>query len=135
MEKDQPVVLNLKGLLTQVLNSGKYKGMLEPGNLDLANRPQVINPDGSVSTVRSMSVDFDGKTYLLPTVIGNKIVSDDEAIKHFQDTGEHLGVFDNPDNATNYAKLLHYQQDLAYTNNDITQALDTLIGVISGAKK
>ena len=38
------------------------------GNINLANRPAVQNPDGSVSTVRSMSFNEDGKEVLVPTV-------------------------------------------------------------------
>lgn len=41
-------------------------GMLEAGNLDLSRRPEVKNKDGSISTVRSMSVGIDGKNILFP---------------------------------------------------------------------
>lgn len=85
------------------------------GNLDLNNRPVVKNPDGSISTVRSISVDGDrGRSILLPTVIGNRIVSNPDAIQHFQQTGENLGTFKNELLANAYAQFLHSQQAREY---------------------
>ena len=51
---------------------GSPKGLDTPGTIDIANRPIVKNPDGTISTVRSATVGFDDLTYVLPTVIGNK---------------------------------------------------------------
>lgn len=86
---------------------GKVKGLITLGNIDITQRPDVKNSDGSRSTVRSMSFEEGGKEILIPTVVGNKVVSDDEAIAEYHKTGKHLGMFDNPDNATAYAKQLH----------------------------
>lgn len=87
------------------------KGLLEKGNIDIHNRPVVKNPDGSISTVRSMSTNIDGREVLIPTVSDDgRIMSDDEAIDSFMRTGKHLGMFDNPDDATAYAESLHNQQ-------------------------
>lgn len=90
------------------------KGLLTPGNLDLSKRPTVKNADGSISTVRSITVDADGKALLLPTVIGDKVVSNEEAIAHWRKTGENLGVFDNSENADAYAQSLHEEQAAQY---------------------
>lgn len=79
----------------------------ELGNIDLYNRPHIKNPDGSVSTVRSMSFGEDGKEVLVPTAVGNSILSDPEAKKHYQQSGEFLGKFANPDEATRFAQRLH----------------------------
>lgn len=92
-----------------------HPGMLEFGNIDLANRPTVKNADGSISTVRSISVGVDnGQAVLIPTVVGDKVVSNDEAIKHWQQTGQHLGVFANEDSANAYAERLHEDQARQY---------------------
>lgn len=86
------------------------KGMLEPGNIDLDNRPAVRNADGSTSTVRTITAEFDGKTYLLPTIINGKLVSNDEAKQHFRQTGQHMGAFSSEDAAEDYDKKLHTEK-------------------------
>ena len=86
-------------------------GLQIPGNIDLNNRPQVKNADGTTSTVRTISVGIDGKEYLIPTVTDDgRVVSDEEAIELFKKTGRHFGAFDTPENATAYAQALHQQQ-------------------------
>ena len=81
------------------------------GNIDLNNRPIVKNEDGSISTVRSMSFEEDGKEILIPTVVNGKIVSEDEAIQHYYKTGEYLGKFDTVEEANAYAEQLHEEQE------------------------
>lgn len=91
------------------------RGQLQPGNIDLNNRPVVRNPDGSISTVRSISANFDGQEVLIPTVSDDgRILSDDDAIAQYQRTGRNLGIFDTPDNATAYAQSLHRDQEQQY---------------------
>ena len=85
-----------------------------PGNIDLHSRPVVHNADGSISTVRSITVGFGDKTYVLPTVIGDKVVSNKEAIDHFKKTGEHLGAFDTLPDAEGYSQRLHEAQAKEY---------------------
>jgi hypothetical protein len=51
---------------------------------------------------------------LIPTVVGGKVVSNDDAIAHYKKTGEHLGVFKNADDADAYAKSLHDEQASEY---------------------
>nr|WP_313216081.1 hypothetical protein [Stenotrophomonas geniculata] len=91
------------------------RGQRTAGNIDLSSRPVVQNPDGTISTVRSISANFDGQEVLIPTVSDDgRIMSDDEAIAQYQRTGRNLGVFDTPENATAYAESLHNQQAEMY---------------------
>jgi len=88
---------------------------LVPGNIDLHKRPVVRNADGTISTVRSMSTNIDGREVLLPTVSDDgKILSDDDAVALYRRTGKHLGMFGTPDEATAFAKRLHEDQAAEY---------------------
>lgn len=83
------------------------RGMITPGNIDLTRTPRIKNPDGSVSTVRSMSFGDDQGETLVPTVSPTGILDDEQAVDQYRRTGQHLGVFDTPENATAYAEQLH----------------------------
>ncbi|MBO9099441.1 transglycosylase SLT domain-containing protein [Rhizobium sp. K1/93] len=86
-------------------------GLLSPGNIDLSKRPVVKNPDGSISTVRSISIEQDGKEVLIPTVSPDgRVLTNEDAVKLYRQTGQNLGVFDGQDNADAYAESLHNQQ-------------------------
>jgi hypothetical protein len=85
-------------------------GLVTPGNIDVNKLPAVQNPDGTISTVRSMSVNIDGKEVLIPTVINGRVVSDEEAIQSYLKTGRHLGIFSSPEAATAYGKSLSAQE-------------------------
>jgi len=89
-------------------------GLLAPGNIDLNNRPVVHNPDGSISTVRSVGMNIDGRETLIPTVYGQSVLSNEDALRLYQMTGKHLGQFDTPENATAYAEQLHEAQAKQY---------------------
>lgn len=96
--------------------TGPVAGLMEPGNIDLTKRPQVKNADGSVSTVRSMSFEEDGKEVLIPTVSPDgKILSDADAIKLYRETGQHLGKFGSAAEADAYAQNLHKAQEGYYS--------------------
>lgn len=90
-------------------------GQTEPGNIDLSTRPVVHNSNGSISTVRSITVtDSDGHAVLIPTVVGDKVVSNKDAIAHYQKTGQHLGKFNSEAAADQYAESLHNDQAEMY---------------------
>lgn len=103
----------------QYVAGSNIPGMIEAGNIDIANRPVVRNPDGSISTVRSITVEADGKYVVLPTIDpeGNNLTPD-QAWDRFVRTHENLGVFDSQQAADNYAQSLHTQQEQMYVPND-----------------
>lgn len=72
---------------------------------------RVQNPDGSVSTVRTISTNIDGKEVLIPTVSKDgRIMSNDEAIQQYMQSGENFGKYDTVDQANQAAEQLHQQQ-------------------------
>lgn len=89
---------------------------LVPGTIDIMSRPVVQNPDGSISTVASMSIGTDEGEVLIPTVAddGSRVLSEEEAIEQYYRTGQHLGIFETPDIASKYAEMLHRQQEWEY---------------------
>lgn len=104
-----------------------FEGQFAPGNIDLWNRPQVDAGNGEIATVRSISIEEDGAHVLIPTVVGDKIVTDQEAIDHYRASGEHLGKFDTAEHATTYGTALSEAQ-AAYVkigpNNPLVGLLD-----------
>jgi hypothetical protein len=96
------------------LEEPEARPAFEQGNVNLFNRPKVQNPDGTISTVRSMSFqDDDGREVLVPTVSDDgRIMGDDEAIAQYRESGKHLGKFTDIDSANRYAETLHdeYEQ-------------------------
>ena len=106
-------------------------GQYGVGNIDLYNRPQYRNADGSISTVDSTSFNIQGKEVLLPSVWmkdgkAYRSSDGDEILQHFYGTGEFLGVFDTVDAANSYAEKLHDAQDYYYTTQR-EQALDETV--------
>lgn len=92
--------------------SGKTAGMIEPGNIDLGNRPQVKTPDGRIATVRSIGIEEDGKYVLIPTVSHDgEIMDNDAAIAYYRKTGEFLGKFNSEEASDHYAEVLHQRQE------------------------
>jgi len=99
----------------KMTTSKKNTDMIESGNIDLKKRPIVKNKDGSISTVRSMSVNMDNVEVLIPTVSDDgRIMSDDEAVDNYRKTGKHLGKFKTSKAATAYAESLHKSQERMY---------------------
>jgi hypothetical protein len=97
----------------------KTQGVYGKGNINLNSRQKVLNPDGTFSTEESFSTNIDGEEVLLPTVIDGKHVSEQEAIDHYRQTGEYLGKFATPDEATEYAERLHKLQEKYYGGDQL----------------
>lgn len=68
------------------------------------NRPALWNDDGTYSTERTITVERDGKHYLIPTVVGGQQLSETDAIAEaMKPDGEIFGVFENKDDADAYS--------------------------------
>jgi len=113
---------------TGALTAGDKKpaGLIAQGNIDILHRPQIKNANGTTSTVLSGTFTTDAGTYVLPHVIGNKIVSDEEAFSYFKKTGQHLGLFQTVNQAENYSQKLHLEQ--AALGRKLNRDRDTIHG-------
>lgn len=85
-------------------------GMVQPGNLDPHNRSVLQNEDGSYSTTSSISIGTDDGETLIPTVVNGQRLSEEDAIAHFRQTGEHFGIFKTPEAADAFAVQMHNDQ-------------------------
>lgn len=93
-------------------------GRREAGNIDLYGRPEVPNPAGGNSTVYSMSFQDEdprsprfGKEVLVPLADDGRILSEEEAIDRYYQTGKHLGAFDTPQEANANAERIHNEYE------------------------
>ena len=103
-------------------------GQIAPGNINLFTRPRVKNPDGSVSTVRTMGFsDEPGVEINIPTVGEHGgVLSNQDAIAQYRRTGQHLGTFTTPEASDAAAQALHdrfeqgvYTVPLASSRTDV----------------
>lgn len=79
------------------------------------NRGGVQNDDGTTSTYRAITAGFGDKTYVLPTVWNNKIVSNERAMALAKQEGlDKFPSYSNPDVA-----LKRYMQIHDYMEGDL----------------
>src|SRR3990167_5527741 len=65
------------------------------GGIDLS-RPIINNPDGSISTERTITIEADGKHYLIPTIVGGKTLTADAAVAAWRSgTNKPVGIFNS----------------------------------------
>jgi len=97
----------MSGLASFIAPRFNEGGLVELGNIDLFRRLRLPNPDGSVSTIESISIGTDRGEVLIPTISSEGArLSDDEAIELFETTGQHLGIFSSSEAASEFARRL-----------------------------
>lgn len=74
----------LRELPLEPIGDGRY--VFRSGDGIMVSRPAygkaiIQNKDGSISTERTITVEADGRHYLIPTIVGGKEVSQDQAVK------------------------------------------------------
>ncbi len=87
---------------------------VKTGTINLKNwKVRYRNPDGSISTIKSMSFSDDsGLEILIPTFSPDgKKLNEKQAINQYYATGKHLGKFKNSTDATIYADFLHKNEE------------------------
>lgn len=69
------------------------------------SRARIENPDGSFSTERTITVESDGKHFLIPTIVGGRQLSEDAAIKAWRDgKNKAVGEYDTAAEAERQAR-------------------------------
>jgi hypothetical protein len=101
--------------LRQFVQNRAPAGLIEPGNINLHNRIPAMY-GGDIASVRSITITTPHGAVLIPTAINGHVVSNEVSIRHYQLTGEHLGVFRNEKAADTYAEQLHRAQAREYAN-------------------
>lgn len=82
--------------------------MNSAGNIDLTQRPIRMNDDGSASTVRSASINENGKEVLIPTIGQNgEDLNMDQAVELYRRTGQNLGRYNSVGEANQAAQNIH----------------------------
>lgn len=110
-----PTKTNPPTVVTPSFHSKPVPGLVEKGNVDVANRPNIDNGDGTHSSVFSMSFGTDKGEVLVPGVGDGKTypqrkLTKDEALDQYKKTGQNLGTFKDEKAANAYAQTLHEDQ-------------------------
>jgi hypothetical protein len=91
------------------LSMGDYDLITAPKRGDYLlpdiNRPSYIDEAGNKRSEYRMGKNIDGRETLIPTVVGGKQLSEDEALDRYYKTGLHMGQFNTPEEA-DYASRL-----------------------------
>lgn len=108
------------------------RGMVAPGNVDLNKQPVVKNADGTISSVKSISIEVETArvgvvgsavipkgqtkaTVLIPTITPDgKEMSNEEAIAEYRKSGLSLGTFRDEASASRYAAQLSQKMGERY---------------------
>src|SRR5690606_37458854 len=70
-----------------------------------SGKPQIKNPDGTVSTERTITIEANGRHFVLPTIRNGKQLTEDQAIAAWE-RGEHqaVGEFATAEEANRFAR-------------------------------
>lgn len=105
------VLANLQGPVSDgtALNEPRPVGELAPGTINTRNeRPIVMHPDGSYSTLYSTSSqDNKGHEVVYPQVANGHMMTPEQARAYAIKTKEHMGIFDTPEHADMAAQAAH----------------------------
>lgn len=100
---DDPAMWMSQIRLTPSMQPGTAAGAMSPGEV-AANKARIQNSDGSFSTERTITIESDGKHYVIPTIVDGKVRSPEEATKLWADgKNKAVGVFDNDADAERFA--------------------------------
>lgn len=88
--------------------------MIKSGNLDLNQRKVYNGEEGEIRTENSISIGTDEGEVIIPTVVDGVQLTEEEAIRHYEETGENLGIFATPEAAEKYAEIVHKRQGSYY---------------------
>jgi hypothetical protein len=93
----------------------------------MPSKPLVKNPDGSYSSEQTITVEQDGKHYIVPTIYNGKKVSDEEAIQG----GQNVGVYDSAEEAERVAK----ERSASFTASRQDEMIPKQKGESAGTKR
>ena len=92
-----------------VLSMGDYDRTTAPkkGNYLLPdiNRPSYIDESGNTRSEYKMGINVNGKETLIPSVVGGRQLTKDQAVDRYRSTGLHMGQFNTPKEADYAARL------------------------------
>ena len=92
-----------------ILSMGDYDLTTAPKKGDYLlpdiNRPSYIDDAGERRTEYKIGINVDGKETLIPTVVGGRQLTEDEARDRYRKTGLHMGQFNTPEEADYAARL------------------------------
>ncbi len=122
LHKDGKITGNQKKEMLKAIDEIKSRGAKEAPFP--TKHPNVRNPDGSVSNVKTITVESDGKHYVIPSMVDGKQLSGDEAWKVARSKGlEKYPVFDTAEKALKASKELHDKQPAPEEKNLAKEAV------------
>lgn len=80
-------------------------GYMSPEDVAAGGKTPVLQKNGSISTEKTITVEADGKHYVIPTIIDGKSYTPEAASKAFRDKQiKPIGVFNTPEEAKAFAE-------------------------------